>query len=145
VLVAFEDTEYSKDAVSTAVKLAARRRRGVHVVVMISVPNHLPIDAELPDQERAAEATIDAARVLGSRRVTGHWEKVRPGQGGRRIVEEARAIKARALIMALPRRPRAAGSPFPRTIETVLADRPCRVIITTEPVKARPEATPTAA
>jgi APA family basic amino acid/polyamine antiporter len=135
VLVAFEDTEYSSDAVATAVKLAARRRRGVHVVVMISVPNHLPIDAELPDQERIAEQTVDAARVMGGRRVTGHWEKVRPGQGGRRIVEEAREIKARALIMALPKRPRSAGSPFGRTLETVLGDRPCRVIITTEPTK----------
>jgi len=133
VLVAFEDQEYSADAVATAVKLAARRRRGVHVVVLITVPNHLPIDAVMPDAERAAQQTIDAARVMGSRRVTGHLEKVRPGQGGRRIVEEAREIKARALIMALPRRPRAAGSPFGRTLETVLADRPCRVIITTEP------------
>jgi basic amino acid/polyamine antiporter, APA family len=140
VLVAFEDTEYSSDAVATAVKLAARRRRGVHVVVMITVPNHLPIDAALPDQERHAEQTIDAARVLGGRRVTGHWEKVRPGQGGRRIVEEAREIKARALIMALPRRPRQAGSPFGRTLDTVLADRPCRVIITTEPVTKPSEA-----
>jgi APA family basic amino acid/polyamine antiporter len=138
VLVAFEDSDYSPDAVATAVKLAARRRRGVHVVVMITVPNHLPIDAALPDQERAAEQTIDAGRVLGGRRVTGHWEKVRPGQAGRRIVEEAREIKARALIMALPRRARA-GSPFGRTIETVLADRPARVIITTEPARRPPE------
>jgi APA family basic amino acid/polyamine antiporter len=145
VLVAFEDAEYSPDAVATAVKLAARRRRGVHVVVVITVPNHLPIDASLPEQERAAEQTIEAARVLGSRRVTGHWEKVRPGQGGRRIVEEARAIKARALIMALPRRPRATGSPFPRTVETVLADRPCRVIITAEPPRRTAEMTPAAA
>jgi APA family basic amino acid/polyamine antiporter len=135
VLVAFEDTDYSPDAVATAVKLAARRRRGVHIVVMITVPNHLPIDADLPEQERAAEQTVDAARVLGGRRVSGHWEKVRPGQGGRRIVEEAREIKARALIMAVPRRPRAAGSPFGRTLETVLADRPCRVIITAEPAR----------
>jgi APA family basic amino acid/polyamine antiporter len=135
VLVAFEDTEYSSDAVATAVKLAARRRRGVHVVVMVTVPNHLPIDAALPEQERHAEQTIEAARVLGGRRVTGHIEKVRPGQGGRRIVEEARDIKARALIMALPKRPRSAGSPFGRTLETVLADRPCRVIITTEPTR----------
>ena len=140
VLVAFEDTDYSSDAVATAVKLAARRRRGVHVVVVISVPNHLPIDAALPEQERTAEQTIEAARVVGGRRVTGHWEKVRPGQGGRRIVEEARAIKARALVMALPRRPRAAGSPFSRTLETVLTDRPCRVIITTEPAKRQSEA-----
>jgi APA family basic amino acid/polyamine antiporter len=46
--------------------------------------------------------------------------------------------------MALPRRPRAAGSPFGRSLETVLADRPCRVIITTEPAK-RPTETPVAA
>jgi APA family basic amino acid/polyamine antiporter len=143
ILVAFEDTDYSSDAVATAVKLAARRRRGVHVVVLVTVPNHLPIDAVLPDQERQAEQTIDSARVLGGRRVTGHVEKVRPGQGGRRIVEEAREIKARALIMALPRRPRAAGSPFGRTLDTVLADRPSRVIITTEPPK-RPAESPVA-
>jgi len=139
VLVAFEDSEYSSDAVATAVKLAARRRRGVHVVVLVSVPNHLPIDAVLPEQERRAEQTIEAARVLGGRRVTGHIEKVRPGQGGRRLVEEAREIKARALIMALPRRARVSGSPFGRTLETVLADRPCRVIITTEPQKTPAE------
>jgi APA family basic amino acid/polyamine antiporter len=139
VLVAFEDTDYSSDAVATAVKLAARRRRGVHVVVMVTVPNHLPIDAVLAEQERAAEQTIESARVLGGRRVTGHIEKVRPGQGGRRIVEEARDIKARALIMAVPKRPRSAGSPFGRTLETVLADRPCRVIITTEPPRERAE------
>jgi basic amino acid/polyamine antiporter, APA family len=145
ILVAFEDTDYSPDAVATAVKLAARRRRGVHVLVLITVPNHLPIDAVLPDQERQAEQTIEAARVLGGRRVTGHIEKVRPGQGGRRLVEEAREIKARALIVALPRRPRVAGSPFGRTLDTVLADRPCRVIITTEPPKRRAESLAAAA
>jgi APA family basic amino acid/polyamine antiporter len=141
VLVAFEDTDYSPDAVATAVKLAARRRRGVHVVVLITVPNHLPIDAELPQQEAAAQQTIDGARVLGGRRVTGHWEKARPGGAGRRIVDEAREIKARALIMAVPRR-RAAGSPLGRTLETVLADRPCRVIITTEGVPKQSETLP---
>src|SRR3954462_6265328 len=115
VLVAFEDTEYSSDAVATAVKLAARRRRGVHVVVLLTVPNHLPPEADMPEQQRTAEQTIEAARVLGGRRVTGHIEKVRAGQGGRRIVDEARAIKARAVIMAVPRRPRTATSPFGRT------------------------------
>src|SRR3954447_13613405 len=34
VLVSFEDTKSSSDAVATAVKLAARRRQGVHLVVM---------------------------------------------------------------------------------------------------------------
>jgi basic amino acid/polyamine antiporter, APA family len=128
VLVAFEDGHYSSEAVSTAVQLAARRRRGIHVLVTITVPPNAPIDADTPEQDRRAASMIDAARVTGGRRVTGHWEKVRPGQAGRRIVEEAREIRARAIVMSLPER-RAGKSLFGKTLETVLAERPCRVII----------------
>jgi APA family basic amino acid/polyamine antiporter len=128
VLVAFEDGNYSAEAVSTAARLAARRRRGIHVLVTITVPPNSPIDASMPEQERSAASLIDSARVRGGRRVTGHWEKVRPGQAGRRIVEEAREIHARAIVMSLP--PRRTGiSLFGKSLETVLAERPCRVII----------------
>ena len=128
VLVGFEDSYYSPETVSTAVRLAARRRRGIHVLVTITVPANAPIDAEMPEQERRAYATIDSARVHGGRRVTGHWEKVRPGQAGRRIVDEAKQINARAIVMSLP--PRRTGmSLFGKTLETVLAERPCRIII----------------
>jgi APA family basic amino acid/polyamine antiporter len=82
----------------------------------------------MPDAEVRAQATIDSARVLGGRRVTGHWEKVRPGQAGRRIVEEARQINARAVVMTLPPR-RTGSSLFGKTLEKVLAERPTRVII----------------
>jgi APA family basic amino acid/polyamine antiporter len=137
VLVVFEDHQYSPEAVATAVKLAARRRRGIHVLVTISVPNSAPIDASLPEQEAHAQATIDSARVLGGRRVTGHWEKVRPGEAGRRVVDEAREIRARAVVMSLP--PRRSGFPvFSRTLEHVLSERPCRVIVEAAPgAKAR--------
>jgi APA family basic amino acid/polyamine antiporter len=134
VLVAFEDSQYSTSAVRTAVRLAARRRRGIHVLVTISVPASSPIDAPLPDEEARAQETIDSARVLGGRRVTGHWEKVRPGGAGRRIVDEARAIDARAIVMPRPRK-RAGASLFGRTLETVLEERPCRVIIESEPTE----------
>jgi basic amino acid/polyamine antiporter, APA family len=128
ILVAFEDNDYSPEAVSTAVRLAARRRRGIHVLVTISVPPNSPIDASMPEQEAKAASVIDSARVLGGRRVTGHWEKVRPGQAGRRIVEDAREIRARAIVMPLPPR-RTGASIFGRTLETVLSERPARVII----------------
>jgi APA family basic amino acid/polyamine antiporter len=132
VLVAFEDGHYSAEAISTAAKLAARRRRGIHVLVTITVPANLPIDAAMAAQERRAQQTIDAARVRGGRRVTGHWEKVRAGEAGRRIVLEAREIRARAVVMALPPK-RTGSSVFGRTLETVLAERPCRVIIDSSP------------
>jgi basic amino acid/polyamine antiporter, APA family len=128
VLVAFEDSDYSPEAVSIAARLAARRRRGIHVLVTITVPPNSPIDAVMPDQEARAASLIDSARVRGGRRVTGHWEKVRPGQAGRRVVEEAKEIRARAIVMSLPPR-RTGRSLFGRTLETVLAERPCRVII----------------
>jgi APA family basic amino acid/polyamine antiporter len=99
------------------------------------VPASAPIDASLPEQERRAQSTIDSARVLGRRRVTGHWEKVRAGEAGRRIVDEASAIEAAAIVMTPPRRT-PGGSLFGRTIETVLEERPCRVIVEVAPAKA---------
>jgi APA family basic amino acid/polyamine antiporter len=128
VLVVFEDGRYAPEAISTAVQLAARRRRGIHVLVPLTVPPNLPIDASMADEEARAQTVIDSARVKGGRRVTGHWEKVRPGGAGRRIVEEAREIKARAVVMELPPR-RAGATVFGKTLETVLAERPCRVIL----------------
>ena len=128
VLVALEDGAYSAEAVSTAVKLAARRRRGIHVLVTITVPATAPIDAEMPEAEARAQAAIDSARVRGGRRVTGHWERVRAGEAGRRIVADARDIHAAAVVMTLPPR-RTGSSIFGRTVEYVLSERPCRVII----------------
>ena len=128
VLVAFEDGDYSGEAISTAGKLAARRRRGIHVLVTITVPANAPIGASMPEAESKAQQAIDSARLRGGRRVTGHWEKVRAGEAGRRIVREARDIHAAAVVMTLPPK-RAGSSLFGRTLETVLSDRPCRVII----------------
>jgi APA family basic amino acid/polyamine antiporter len=137
VLVALDAGQpYPKGAIATAAKVAARRRRGIHVLVYISVPQSAPIDALQPDAEAAAESIIEQARLQGGRRVTGHVEKVRPGQAGRMIVQEARELDARAIVAPLP--PRTGGSLFGKTLETVLAERPCRVIIQSDPVKAPP-------
>jgi len=98
------------------------------VLVTITVPASAPIDAAMPEAEAKTQAAIDSARLSGKRRVSGHVEKVRAGEAGRRIVLEAREIKAAAVVMALPRR-RTGSSVFGRTLETVLFQRPCRVII----------------
>jgi APA family basic amino acid/polyamine antiporter len=132
VLVALDAGHpYPQSTIATAAKLAARRRRGIHVVVWITVPQSAPIDAALPEQEDAARSLIEQARLQGGRRVTGHVEKVRPGQAGRVIIEEARELRARAVVMPLPQR--GSGTLFGRTVETVLAERPCRVIIQSDP------------
>lgn len=119
---------YDPEVLSTAAKLAARKRRGIHVLVTIAVPNAMPVDAPLVADEAAARSLIEQARVQGGGRVSGHFEKIRPGQAGRRIIESARHMRAAAVVMPLPRRV-SGSSLFGKTLETVLNERPCRVII----------------
>ena len=132
VLVHFGDSGYDDQVLATARKLAARKRRGIHVLVTITVPNSLEIDAPMPDQDASARSVIEEAKVAGGNRVSGHVERVRAGQAGRRIVEDAVEMRAAAIVMPLPRRVDGA-SLFGKTLETVLTERPCRVIIESTP------------
>ena len=82
---------------ATAVKLASTRRRGIHV--------HSMIDGARPtcrwtprcsEQEAEAQSKIEQAKLIGGQRVTGHVERVRPGQAGYAISEEAEDDQGRA-------------------------------------------------
>ena len=121
---------------ATAMKLAAGKRRGIHVLGLITVPNALTIDSTMPEEESSADSAIEQARIQGGRRVSGHKEKIRAGQAGRRIIEEATDMRASAIVLPLPRRVDGA-SLFGKTLETVLAERPCRVIIESAPDSRR--------
>src|SRR5215213_313889 len=132
VLVPIVDGHYDEQVIATASRLAARKRRGIHVLALVTVPNALPIDATMREAEATADSAIEQAKIQGGRRVSGHVEKIRAGQAGRRIVEEATDMRAAAIVMPLPRRVDGA-SLFGKTLETVLTERPCRVIIESVP------------
>jgi basic amino acid/polyamine antiporter, APA family len=143
VLVAFEDDEpFSEEMVATAVKLASKRRRGIHVHSMLTVPTNLPLNAEMPEGDAAAQSKIEEAKLIGGQRVTGHVERVRPGQAGYSIAEEAELINAAAIVVGLRYRN---GAPlYDKTLQTVLGERPCRVIVVSNPtVESQPWARPT--
>jgi nucleotide-binding universal stress UspA family protein len=136
VLVCFDESGYSPEVMGTAARMAARRRRGIHVLVTINVPAAHPIDAPMPEQESFAESILEEAKIQVGRRVTGHYEKVRAGQTGRRILDEAKALNAAAIVMTMP----SGAGGFTRAQQLVLRERPCRVIIETTP--QRIETTP---
>ena len=131
ILVAFEDDDpFSEEIVGTAVKLASKRLRGIHVHSMLTVPTNLPLGAELRQQEAAAQSKVEQAKLIGGQRVTGHVERVRPGQAGYSIADEAKMINAAAVVVPLRFR---SGTPlYDKTLQTVLAERPCRVIVVSE-------------
>jgi len=135
VLVPFEDDPFSEQTIGTAARLAARRGRGVHVLSLLNVPAHLPIDAPLPEQEENAQSKIERAKLIGGRRVTGHIQRVRPGQAPKAIIDEAVDIGAVAIVMQLTYRN---GTPlYGKTLQGVLAKRPCRVIVAANPAGDR--------
>jgi APA family basic amino acid/polyamine antiporter len=128
ILVHFGEGEYDAHIVATAMRLASPNRRGIHILVTIAVPHSLPLNAKLPQQESNAASTIEQAKIRGGARVSGQIERVRPGQTGRRIIQTAKSIRASAVLLPLPNRAYE-SSIFGRTLETVLAERPCRVIV----------------
>jgi APA family basic amino acid/polyamine antiporter len=136
VLVAFEDGTYSEEAMATALTLAAHKGGDVRVIATVTVPQHLNIDAALPEAEATAQAVIEAARQWAGRgqRVRGSIAKVRPGEAGHRIVREAVEAHSNAIVMPMPYR-RPAGKVLNKTLEIVLGKRPCRVIIDSTPAR----------
>jgi APA family basic amino acid/polyamine antiporter len=132
ILVGFEDDEaFSPEMVATAVKLASKRRRGIHVHSMLTVPTNLPLNAEIPEQEAEAHRKIEEAKLIGGQRVTGHVARVRPGQAGYSVADEAAEIKAEAIVVGLRYRN---GVPlYDKTLQTILGERPCRVIVVSDP------------
>ena len=132
VLVPFEDDPFSELTIGTAARLAARKGRGIHILSLLNVPAHLPIDAPLPRQQEKAQSKIERAKLIGGRRVTGHVQRVRPGQAPKAIIEEAVDIKAVAIVMQLTYRN---GTPlYGKTLQGVLGKRPCRVIVAANPL-----------
>ena len=133
VLVARSATLRAATRSRTAVKLAARRRRGIHVLVTITVPAPSPSTRRCPTPRPAARSIIEQAKLQGGRRVSGPL-----GEGPRRPSgpadhrRGAARCAPRAIVLPLPPRV-AGGSLFGKTIETVLAERPCRVIIESRP------------
>jgi APA family basic amino acid/polyamine antiporter len=132
VLVGFDDDDpFSPEVVATAVKLASKRRRGIHVHSMMTVPTNLPLNAEMRDKEAEAQGKIEEAKLIGGQRVTGHVARVRPGQAGYSISDEAAEIKAEAIVVGLRYRN---GVPlYDKTLQTILGERPCRVIVVSDP------------
>jgi APA family basic amino acid/polyamine antiporter len=109
---------------------------------MMTVPTNLPLDARMPEAEAEAQRKIEEAKLIGGQRVTGHVSRVRPGQAGYSVADEAAEIKAEAIVVGLRYRN---GVPlYGKALQTILGERPCRVIVVSDPTD-KPPAIPGAA
>jgi APA family basic amino acid/polyamine antiporter len=133
IVVPVVRTGETEEALVAAARLAAERGATVVIVTVLEVPRSLPLDAALPQEQDAAEELLDDAQALvesyGVHAVT---RLVRARTAGRAIVEEARRRNAELVVVGAPRRAVAGRRRlFGGTVDYVLRESPCRVLIAT--------------
>lgn len=147
VLVALPaDQPFSEEVIAAAAKLTSDRWRGIHILALLTVPTHLPLGEAMKEEERRAQGMIERAKLIAGMRVSGRVERVRPGQEGYFIARRAKASKAEAVVIGL--RSRDGVPQYGKTLETLLRERPCRVIVVSEgtgPAEAAPAPEPAGA
>jgi basic amino acid/polyamine antiporter, APA family len=122
----------SDDALDLACRLAAERRASIIALSVIEVPLELPLDIELPDEERRANDELDEAIAVGDTygvKVVGRL--VRGRNASTEIVREAGRRGAEIIVLGSPRKSlvdRRRGV-FGTTVDRVLRRAPCRVMI----------------
>jgi basic amino acid/polyamine antiporter, APA family len=140
VLVPIVHRRESEEAVDLACRLATERGATIAAVTVLEVPLELSLDAPLPDaMEHRAHDLLDEARAIGEAYGVGVVGRlIRERRAGRAIVDEAERRNSEIIVMGSPRRDVRRGSAriFGDTVDFVLKNAPCRVMVAAAPKAA---------
>jgi nucleotide-binding universal stress UspA family protein len=134
ILVPLKLGPIGDEVLASALKLAEEQGCPVRVLNVILVPFELPLDAELGEQERAAEAALAEAKALAAEHgITVEGDIVRARSIGSAIVEHARDEKADLIVMGSAPRWRRQSRFFSPTVDYVLRRASCEVMVMAYP------------
>jgi nucleotide-binding universal stress UspA family protein len=122
ILIVFSRQIRSEVLVALAARMAKGRQARLVAIYIIEVPYTLPIDAELPDEEREALGVLTAAEEIGRKigvEITSRT--IRDRQTGPAVIQAAKEEGASLIVMGTYREHRYAGAPLGQAIEYVLA------------------------
>jgi APA family basic amino acid/polyamine antiporter len=130
ILVPVKPGRMSQEAVDFACRLAAQRRTRIVSLAVVVIPLEMPLDSTLPDEEAEAYEVLDAAHAIGELYGVDVVERlVRDRSAGRAIVNEAKRRGTEIIVMGAPRRDRPRRTIFSDTVDYVLKNAPCRVMV----------------
>ena len=134
VLVPMKLGDIGEEMVATAIALAKEREAGIEALFVIRVPLELPLDAHLIDVEEQAAASLAEAQLLGvDNGVDVRGETVRARSIGHAIVEEAGRRGVDLIVLGSSPRWRRQSQFFSPTVDFVLRNAPCEVLVVAFP------------
>jgi basic amino acid/polyamine antiporter, APA family len=134
ILVPMKLGEIGEEMVATAVRLAQERGSEIEALHVIKVPLDKPLDADLPDEEERAAASLAEAQLLGADHgVVVRGTTVRARSIGEAIVAEAERTNADLIVLGSAPRWRRQSRFFSPTVDYVLKKAPCEVLIVAFP------------
>ena len=123
-----------EEMAATAVKLGAEHRATVEALHVVAVPLDRAMDADMPAADEQATASLDEARALGRELdVEVNVVTMRSRAIGRAIVDRAREIDADLIVLGSSPRWRRQSRFFSPTVDFVLRQAPCEVLIVAFP------------
>jgi APA family basic amino acid/polyamine antiporter len=140
ILVPVKIGVIGEEMAATAVKLAAEHRASVEALHVVLVPLEYKLDEPLPAAETRASASLDEARAIGKEldvEVTA--VTVRARAIGRAIVDRARECGADLIVLGSSPRWRRQSRFFSPTVDFVLRQAPCEVLIVAFPQRVLDE------
>jgi nucleotide-binding universal stress UspA family protein len=132
IVVPIVEGEQAREAMHIAARLSTERGARIVAMRVIVVPLDLPLNVELPEQERLADRLLDEAHDIGDLYGVPVVERVvRERNAGSAIVEEANRRNAEIVVLGAPRLPHRTRTSeiFGKTVDYVLRNAPCRVMI----------------
>jgi basic amino acid/polyamine antiporter, APA family len=133
LLVPVLEGRASDEALDIAAGLSAERGAQITAVYVIEVPLDQALSAELPAEEALANRELDEARAIGeSYGVAVIPRLVRARNAGAAIVREAERRAIEIVVIGAPRKdlPGRKRAIFGRTVDYVLKNAGCRVLVT---------------
>ncbi len=140
ILVPMKLGVIGEEMAATAVKLAAEHHASVEALHVVLVPLDKPIDAPIPEAEQRARASLDEARALGEELgVEVEVVTLRTRAIGRAIVDHARERGVDLIVLGSSPRWRRQSRFFSPTVDFVLRQAPCEVLIVAFPQQVMDE------
>ncbi len=128
VLLAVAGTDIELELVQLACGMAKHSKGKVYVVHVVEVPRTLPLDAEMGEANRQADAILsrieDIATKVGC---PVEAEIMQAREAGQTLVEEALDRNVGLIILGMQHRAKYGKFYLGQTVPHILANAPCRV------------------